>query len=115
MMRHTKILLAALAVAVLAGYGCGSGKVADDPRDIIYPSSVEKADADAAIADAQAAYTALGEDGSAETGKAKEFLDKAKEFEIEKEHEAAWAAAIKAKSFCALSKVLQQTRAAGLK
>ena len=66
MMRHTKILLAALAVAVLAGYGCGSGKVADDPRDIIYPSSVEKADADAAIADAQAAYTALGEDGSAD-------------------------------------------------
>ncbi len=114
-MKHTKILFTALAVAILAASGCGSAKVADDPRDIIYPSSVEKADADAAVADAQAAYTALGEDGSAETGKAKEFLDKAKEFEIEKEHEAAWAAAIKAKSYCALSKVLQQSRAAGLK
>lgn len=114
-MRHTRLLLAMLALAVMAGYGCGSSKVADDPRDIIYPSSVEKADADAAIADAQAAYTALGEDGSAETGKAKEVLDKAKEFAIEKEYEAAWAAAIKAKSYCALSKVLQQSRAAGLK
>ena len=69
----------------------------------------------AAIADAQAAYNALGDDGSAETGKAKEFLDKAKEFRNDNEPEAAWAAAIKAKSYCALSKLLQQTRAAGLK
>ncbi len=108
-------LLALLLASVLTVSYCGSGKVADDPRDIVFPSSVEKADAQAAIDDAQSAYNALGEDGSAETGKAKEFLDKAKEFQIENEPEAAWAAAIKAKSFCALSKVLQQTRAAGLK
>ena len=114
-MKHTKILITAMIVAIFATYNCGSAKVADDPRDIIFPSSVEKADADAAIADAQAAYTALGEDGSAETGKAKEFLDRAKEFQIDNEPEAAWAAAIKSKSYCALSKVLQQSRAAGLK
>jgi len=103
-----------LAAVIVFGGACGSAKIADDSPDI-YPSSVEKADADAAIADAQAAYKALGEDGSAETGKAKEFLDKAKEFSNDKEHEAAWAAAIKAKSYCALSKLARETRAAGLK
>lgn len=114
-MRKRVSLLAAFFASLLALGYCGSAKVADDPRDIPYPSSVEAPDAQAAIDDAQQAYNALGEDGSAETGKAKEFLDKAKEFQIEKEYEAAWAAAIKAKSFCALSKLLQQTRAAGLK
>src|SRR5689334_16922747 len=97
-------VIAMLIAAAFAGAACGSAKIADDSPDI-YPSSVEKADADAAIADAQTAYNALGEDGSAETGKAKEFLDKAKEFSNDKEPEAAWAAAIKAKSFCALSKL----------
>jgi hypothetical protein len=107
-------VIAMLIAAALTGVACGSAKIADDSPDI-YPSSVEKADADAAIADAQTAYNALGEDGSAETGKAKEFLDKAKEFSNDKEPEAAWAAAIKAKSFCALSKLARETRAAGLK
>ncbi|MCX7631982.1 MAG: hypothetical protein N2Z22_01470 [Turneriella sp.] len=107
--------VAVAAILALALFHCGSAKVAEDPRDIVYPSSVEKADAQAAINDAQAAYDALGEDGSAETGKAKEFLDKAKEYQIEKEYEAAWAAAIKAKSYCELSALLRQTRAAGLK
>ena len=107
-------LLALLLASVFAVGYCGSAKIPDDSPDI-YPSSVEKADADAAIADAQAAYNALGDDGSAETGKAKEFLDKAKEFRNDNEPETAWAAAIKAKSYCALSKLLQQTRAAGLK
>lgn len=106
--------IAMLVAAVFIGGACGSAKISDDSPDI-YPSSVEKADADAAIADAQTAYNALGEDGSAETGKAKEFLDKAKEFSNDKEPEAAWAAAIKAKSFCALSKLARETRAAGLK
>lgn len=107
-------VLTLLLVAALTATYCGSAKIPDDSPDI-FPSSVEKADADAAIADAQSAYNALGEDGSAETGKAKEFLDKAKEYRNDNEPEAAWAAAIKAKSFCALSKLLQQTRAAGLK
>jgi hypothetical protein len=100
--------------AVSFGLGCGSAKIADDSPDI-FPSSIEKADADAAIADAQTAYTALGEDGSAETGKAKEYLDKAKEYRNDDENEAAWAAATKARSFCSLSKLLHETRAAGLK
>ena len=82
--QHKTTVIAMLIAAVAFGGACGSAKIADDSPDI-YPSSVEKADADAAIADAQTAYNALGEDGSAETGKAKEFLDKAKEFEIEKE------------------------------
>ena len=107
-------LLALLLASVFAVGYCGSAKIPDDSPDI-YPSSVEKADADAAIADAQTAYNALGEDGSAETGKAKEFLDKAKEFSNDKEPEAAWAAAIKSKSFCALSKLARETRSAGLK
>lgn len=111
--RKGSIIVLLLATLAFSG-ACGSAKVADDSPDI-YPSSVEKADADAAIADAQTAYNALGEDGSAETGKAKEFLDKAKEFSNDKEPEAAWAAAIKAKSFCALSKLVRETRAAGLK
>lgn len=114
MRQQKKILFVLMAGAMLLGVACGSAKVADDSPDI-YPSSVEKADAEAAIADAQTAYNALGEDGSAETGKAKEFLDKAKEFANDKEPEAAWAAAIKAKSFCALSKLVRETRAAGLK
>jgi len=115
-MRQQKVSLFILLLlgAMLIAIGCGSAKIADDSPDI-YPSSVEKADADAAIADAQAAYNALGEDGSAETGKAKEFLDKAKEYANDKEPEAAWAAAIKAKSFCALSKLARETRTAGLK
>lgn len=112
--QHKVIAIAMLVAAAFFGAACGSAKIADDSPDI-YPSSVEKADADAAIADAQTAYNALGEDGSAETGKAKEFLDKAKEFSNDKEPEAAWAAAIKAKSFCALSKLARETRAAGLK
>lgn len=112
--QHKVIAIAMLVGAAFFGAACGSAKIADDSPDI-YPSSVEKADADAAIADAQTAYNALGEDGSAETGKAKEFLDKAKEFSNDKEPEAAWAAAIKAKSFCALSKLARETRAAGLK
>jgi len=107
--------LGLLLISLAALSYCGSAKVANDPRDIVFPSSVERADAKAAIDDAQKAYNALGEDGSAETGKAKEFLDKAKEYEIDNEPEAAWAAAIKAKSYCALSQLLQQTRAAGLK
>lgn len=114
-MRKQKIsLFIVLFSTILFGIGCGSAKVADDSPDI-FPSSVEKADAEAAIADAQTAYNALGEDGSAETGKAKEFLDKAKEYANDKEPEAAWAAAIKAKSFCALSKLARETRSAGLK
>ncbi|MFO1470890.1 MAG: hypothetical protein U1F27_07640 [Turneriella sp.] len=114
-MRQQKISLIVLVLStILFGIGCGSAKVADDSPDI-FPSSVEKADAEAAIADAQTAYNALGEDGSAETGKAKEFLDKAKEYANDKEPEAAWAAAIKAKSFCALSKLARETRGAGLK
>jgi hypothetical protein len=108
-------ILSLLLLSLYATSYCGSGKVADDPRDIVFPSNVERADAQAAIEEAQTAYNALGEDGSAETGKAKEFLDKAKEYLIENEPEAAWAAAIKAKSYCALSQLLQQTRAAGLK
>src|SRR5262245_8531673 len=107
-MRQFKVsVIALLAATSLFSVACGSAKIADDSPDI-YPSSVEKADADAAIADAQTAYNALGEDGSAETGKAKEFLDKAKEFANDKEPEAAWAAAIKAKSFCALSKLARE-------
>jgi hypothetical protein len=113
-MRQHKVLIFALLVAgAILSVDCGSAKVADDSPDI-YPSSVEKRDAEAAIADAQTAYNALGEDGSAETGKAKEFLDKAKEFRNDNENEAAWAAAIKSKSFCALSKLVRENRAAGL-
>lgn len=108
-----KISLLIAAIAALA-IGCGSGKATDEsPED--FPTSVEKPQADAAIADAQTAYNALGEDGSAETGKAKDFLDKAKEYRNDGEAEAAWAAATKAKSFCNLSKILRETRAAGLK
>lgn len=114
MTRHKVSLLALLASVALMATACGSAKIPDDSPDI-YPSSVEKADAQAAVADAQTAYNALGEDGSAETGKAKEYLDKAKEYMNDNEPEAAWSAAIKAKSYCALSKLLQQTRAAGLK
>lgn len=106
--------LAALFAALTLYVACGSAKVSDDSPDV-FPSSIEKADADAAIADAQTAYNALGEDGSAETGKAKEYLDKAKEFKNDNEPEAAWAAATKARSFCSLSNTLRQTRAAGLK
>lgn len=108
-----KISVTVMALTLLT-IGCGSAKVADDSPDD-FPSSVEKPQADAAIADAQTAYNALGEDGSAETGKAKEFLDKAKEYKNDGEPEAAWAAASKAKSFCVLSKVLRETRGAGLK
>jgi len=114
-MTKSRIFTTAAFLAVFSSYvACGSAKVADDSPDV-FPSSIEKADADAAIADAQTSYNALGEDGSAETGKAKEFLDKAKEYKNDNEPEAAWAAATKAKSFCALSKVLREARAAGLK
>ncbi|MBS0617210.1 MAG: hypothetical protein JSR44_03430 [Spirochaetes bacterium] len=112
---YSRLIYALLFASALVAVNCGGGPQITDPRDIAYPSSVEQKDSDAAIADAQAAYNALGEDGTAETGKAKEYLDKAKEFAGDKEYEAAWASAIKAKSFCALSHQLQQTRAAGLK
>jgi hypothetical protein len=114
MIKSTGTLWALLLAAVFTVSYCGSAKIPDDSPDI-YPSSVERAEADAVIAAAQAAYNELGEDGSAETGKAKEYLDKAREFRNENEFEAAWAAAKKAESYCALSKLLQQTRAAGLK
>ena len=112
--QHNVSAIVLLSAALVFGGACGSAKIADDSPDI-YPSSVEKSDADAAIADAQTAYNALGDDGSAETRDAKAFLDKAKEYANDKEPEAAWAAAIKAKSFCALSKLARETRAAGLK
>ena len=93
---------------------CGGGQVQDESPDV-YPSSVEMKDADVVIAEAQAAYTALGDDGSAETAKAKEYLDKAKEHKNDKDPEPAWAAANKSKSYSALSKIMRDVRSAGLK
>lgn len=114
-MRQPKILAVAVLVVVASlSIACGSAKIPDDSPDI-FPSSVSKADASAAIQDAQAAYNALGDDGSAETRDAKQFLNKAKEYLSDGEPEAAWSAATKAKSFCALSKAARDVRAAGLK
>ena len=103
-----------IIIALVLGFNCGGGQVQDDSPDV-YPSSVEMKDADAAIAEAQTAYTALNDDGSAETAKAKEYLDKAKEHKNEKEPEPAWAAANKSKSFAVLSKIMRDVRSAGLK
>lgn len=108
-------IYALLVVFAFAAVNCGSSQVVNDPRDIQYPSSVEQQDAQAAINDAQQSYNALGEDGTAETGEAKRYLNKAKQYLAEGEYEAAWSNAIKAKSYCALSAQLQITRKAGLK
>lgn len=93
---------------------CGSSQVTDATADV-YAEGVDKAGADTAIKGAQDAYTALGDESSAEAGEAKTYLNKAKEYQIDGEFEAAWSAAQKSKSYSLLASYMKQTRAAGLK
>ncbi|HRP70710.1 MAG TPA: hypothetical protein PLY93_14385 [Turneriella sp.] len=113
MRQHKLFAVAALVAVAVFSTACGSAKIPDDSPDI-FPSSVEKSQAKAAIDDAQNAYNALPDDGSGEKRDAKSFLDKAKEYLSDGEPEAAWSAATKSKSFSSLAAEARKVRAAGL-